>query len=177
VSELPPTRRVASARGLCLLAILLAGGFAGGIALAQKVSPPAPAAGPTKSARAPTGAQLTRFSRHESEYYRAVWGVDALSVKLAESGELIRFSWRVLDPGLAAVLSDKKAEPALEDPQAGVSLVVPTMENIGQLRQTQPPEAGRSYWMTFSNSGRPVKHGHRVNVVIGSFRANGLIVE
>jgi hypothetical protein len=31
--------------------------------------------------------------------------------------------------------------------------------------------------MAFSNKGRLVKHGHRVNVVIGSFRANGLVVE
>ena len=106
-----------------------------------------------------------------------MWGVDAVSVKLAESGQVVRFTWRVTDVGRASVLHDKKAVPALEDPQAGVSLVVPTMDNIGQLRQTQPPEVGKSYWMVFSNKGRLVKRGHRVNVVIGAFRANGLIVE
>ena len=143
-----------------------------GTSTAQSVSSPA-----VKRATAPSGAAPARSSPHASAYYAANWGVEALSVKLAESGELIRFSWRVLDPKLAAVLSDDKVQPSLEDPQAGVSLVVPTMENIGQLRQTQRPEAGRSYWMTFSNSGRPVKSGDRVNVVIGTFRANGLIVE
>jgi hypothetical protein len=90
---------------------------------------------------------------------------------------MIRFSWRVLDPQLAAVLNDKKIEPALIDPQAGVSLVVPVMEKIGQLRQTQRPEAGRSYWVAFSNKGGYVKRGHRVNVAIGTFRADGLVVD
>jgi len=110
-------------------------------------------------------------------YYKVVWGIDSLIVKWTESGEVIRFSWRVLDPQLAKVLNDKKAEPSLIDPQAGVSLVVPTMEKIGQLRQVQPPEAGRSYWMAFSNKGRFVKRGDRVDVVVGPFRAQGLVVD
>ena len=61
--------------------------------------------------------------------------------------------------------------------QAGVSLVVPALENIGQMRQTTPPEEGRSYWMAFSNKGRLVKRGDRVSVVIGPFRAEGLMVD
>jgi hypothetical protein len=118
-----------------------------------------------------------RFAGRAGMYYKAVWGVDALTVKLAESGEIVRFSWRVLDPDRAKTLSDKAAEPKLEDPQAGVSLVVPTMENIGKLRQDSAPEAGKAYWMVFSNKGRRVKRGDRVNVVIGQFRADGLAVD
>jgi hypothetical protein len=106
-----------------------------------------------------------------------VWGVDDLNVKWAESGELVRFSWHVLDPQLAQILSDKKAEPSLIDPRAGVSLVIPAVENIGQLRQSGPPEAGKSYWMAFSNKGRLVKRGDRVDVVVGTFRAQGLVVD
>jgi hypothetical protein len=45
------------------------------------------------------------------------------------------------------------------------------------LRQTATPEEGKSYWMAFSNKGRPVKRGDRVTVVIGHFRAEGLVVE
>ena len=130
-----------------------------------------------KPASPPKGFQPNRFARREGEYYKAVWGIEALSIKVVESGEIIRFSWRVLDADKATVLNDKKAEPSLVDPQAGLSLVVPTMENIGQLRQSQPPEGGKSYWMAFSNKGRLVKRGHRVDVVIGAFRANGLVVE
>jgi len=51
------------------------------------------------------------------------------------------------------------------------------MENVGQLRQSAPPEAGKSYWMVFSNKGRLVKRGDHVSVVIGAFHADGLMVD
>ena len=111
------------------------------------------------------------------EYYSLVWGVDSLAVKWTESGEVIRFSYRVLDADKAKALNDKKNQPVLNDPQAGVQLVVPSLEKVGQLRQSSPPEAGKSYWMAFSNKGRPVKRGDRVIVEIGTFKAEGLIVE
>jgi hypothetical protein len=98
-------------------------------------------------------------------------------VKWTESGEVIRFTYRVLDADKAMTLNDKKAEPALIDPQAGVKLVVPSMEKVGQLRQSSTPQAGKSYWMAFSNKGRLVKRGDRVNVLIGQFRAEGLVVD
>ena len=132
---------------------------------------------PFKSAGPPSRYLPNRFAGKAGRYYKLVWGIDSLSVKLAESGALVRFAWRVLDPQKAKVLNDKKLEPALIDPQAGVSLVVPVMEKIGQLRQSAPPEAGKSYWMVFSNKGRLVKRGDRVNVVIGEFRADGLAVD
>lgn len=137
----------------------------------------AAAAKSAKSAGPPTRYLPNRFAGRAGIYYKAVWGIDSLKVKWAESGELIRFSWRVLDPEKARVLSDKKVEPSLIDPQAGVSLVIPTMEKVGQLRQTQSIEAGRSYWMVFSNKGRIVKRGHRVDVVAGPFRAENLAVD
>ena len=138
---------------------------------------PAKQSAPAKPAGPPTHYLPSRFAGRAGMYYKLVWGVDSLGVKLVESGEIVRFSWRVLDPERAKALNDKAAEPSLEDPQAGVSLVVPTMENIGKLRQEVPPEAGKSYWMVFSNKGRRVKRGDRVNVVIGQFRADGLGVD
>jgi hypothetical protein len=110
-------------------------------------------------------------------YYRMVWGVDSLSVKAGESGEMIRFSYRVLDPNKALAIRDKKIQPALIDPQAGVSLTVPEMDQIGPLRQSGTPEAGKEYWMAFSNAGLHVKRGDRVNIVIGTFHANNLMVQ
>lgn len=130
---------------------------------------PVPAVGKTYLAnRVPMQAQL---------YYRGLWGVDSLKVKYTESGEIIRFSYRVVDPAKAAPLNDKKAEPALYDPQAGVKLVVPQMEKIGKLRQSSKPVEGMSYWMAFSNSGRRVRPGDRVSVEIGNFHAMNLVVE
>jgi hypothetical protein len=118
-----------------------------------------------------------RFAGKAGRYYKYVWGVDSLSVKLVESDQLVRFAWRVVDPERARVLHDKKLEPSLVDPGAGVSLVVPAMEKIGSLRQGVPPTAGKSYWMAFSNTGRKVKRGDRVSVVIGQVRADGLVVD
>jgi hypothetical protein len=110
-------------------------------------------------------------------YYEGVWGIDSLKVKYTESGEMIRFSYRVVDPTKAAPLNDKKTQPFLYDPEAGVKLVVPQMEKVGQLRQSSTPKEGMSYWMAFSNVGRRVRPGHHVSVEIGNFRAINLVVE
>ena len=110
-------------------------------------------------------------------YYQGAWGVDSFRVKYTESGEIIRFTYRVLDEDKAKALNDKKAEPFLIDPQAGVKLVVPSLENVGSLRQSAPPVNDQSYWMVFSNKGRLVKRGDHVNVVIGAFHADGLVVD
>jgi hypothetical protein len=160
------------------------GVLAGGV-LALHAAAASPAA---KSTASTSGAQPAgsgaatrylpdRFAGQAGRYYRLVWGVDTLSVKLAESGEIIRFSWRVVDADRAKPLSEKLSTPSLVDPQAGVSLVVPSMEQIGQLRQTSTPEDGKTYWMAFSNKGRLVKRGDRVDIVVGQFRASGLVVD
>jgi hypothetical protein len=158
-----------------LLAPVLLFTLCGSVAVAQsEQQPPAPA----QSAAAPNQRRvLNHTSRHATMYYESMWGVDSLRVKLAESGELVRFNYRVLDPEKAAALNDKKAEPELYDAEAGVKLVVPQMEKVGKLRQSSTPKAGMTYWMAFSNPTRVVKRGHRVDVVIGSFRANNLVVE
>jgi hypothetical protein len=157
--------------------MLLAGVLAAGAsAPASGAELPAPAGRP--AAAAPRSAyRPDRFAGRAGKYYQLVWGIDSPSVKLVESGEVVRFSYRVLDPARARVLNDKRAEPSLLAPRAGVRLVVPAMEKIGQLRQTGAPEAGKAYWMAFSNKGRPVKKGDRVDVVIGTFRAQGLLVD
>jgi hypothetical protein len=118
-----------------------------------------------------------RFAGRAGAYYRLVWGIDDLVVKWGESGEVVRFSYRVLDANKAKVVNDKKNEPVLIDPERRVSLVVPSMENVGQLRQSAPPENGKAYWMVFSNKGRLVKRGDHVNVAIGAFHADGLVVD
>jgi len=136
----------------------------------------APAAKPAVAAAHPRY-HPDRFAGRAGEYYRLVWGVESLGVKWTEAGDVIKFSYHVLDPTKAKVLNDKKFEPSLIDPQAGVKLVVPSLEKVGQLRQSGTPEAGRTYWMAFSNKGRPVKRGDHVDVVIGQFRAQGLVVD
>jgi len=142
---------------------------------AQTVKP-APASAPAATGT-PSRYRPNRFAGRAGEYYRLVWGVDSLAVKWTESGEVIKFTYEVLDADKAKALNDKKNEPSLIDPQAGVKLVVPSLEKVGQLRQSATPEAGKSYWMAFSNKGRHVKRGDHVSVVIGQFRADGLVVD
>ena len=126
---------------------------------------------------APTRYAPKPISRRAELHYDLIWGVSDLTVRAAESNEMIRFSYRVLDPAKAKTLNDEKNAPSLIDPKAGVQLVIPSLEKVGKLRQVSAPEAGRIYWMAFSNKGRLVKPGDRINIVIGNFHANGLVVE
>lgn len=111
------------------------------------------------------------------DYYASVWGVDNFLVRRTASGSLIRFSYRVTDPTRARPLGDHALTPLMIGERSRVVLQIPVMENIGQLRQAGIPQAGKEYWMVFSNKGQPVKAGDRVSVIIGSFHADGLLVE
>jgi hypothetical protein len=143
----------------------------------QQTAPAAPTK-PAASASVPFRNQPARISNREAAYLESVWGIEAPSVKAVESGVILRFNYRVLDPEKAKVLSDKKFEPLLQCPDKHLQLVVPSLEKVGQLRQAPHEiDAGKSYWMAFSNSGRQIKPGDRVDVVIGTFRVQGLIVE
>jgi len=159
-----------------LAAILLASSISFS---AVQPAPPQSSQNAGKPAPAPAwhGSQVNRLSPRAEMYYEGAWGVGELHVKATESGELIRFNYRVLDPEKAVALNDKKAEPELIDSQAAVKLVVPQMEKVGKLRQSSTPKVGMTYWMAFSNPTRAVKRGHRVDVIIGQFRAYGLVVE
>ncbi|HEY2399200.1 MAG TPA: hypothetical protein VGI23_02545 [Steroidobacteraceae bacterium] len=111
------------------------------------------------------------------DYYQMHWGVDSLVVKSVPADQLIRFSYRVVNAQRAQALGGKEANPLLYDEASRVSLVVPTMDKVGQLRQSGIAQEGKTYWMVFSNKGNVVKVGHRVVVVIGQFHVNGLAVE
>jgi len=164
--------------------VLIAGLFIGGLsvlpalALAEsssKDSRPAPATG--ASARSASPYHAVSVSTRAKNYYQVRWGVDTLSAKTAESGAMIRFNYRVVDADKAKELNDKNASPFLVGERARVRLVVPNMDRIGNLRQSSPPEVGKVYWMVFSNKEKFVKPGDRVSVVIGKFRADGLLVQ
>lgn len=150
-----------------------------GALFAQSNLPSSPAA-PVKNSSSIDHRRTGSFQmpRRASLYYQSLWGIDSFVVKTAESGELIRFSYRVVNPGKSKAIFDKKEDPFLYDERAHVRLVVPSLEKVGALRQTSSnPVEGQSYWMAFSNTGRPVKKGDQVSVVIGRFRVDGLTVQ
>jgi pyruvate/2-oxoglutarate dehydrogenase complex dihydrolipoamide acyltransferase (E2) component len=178
---------------LALVAGILAGFLLPSLSAAQSAAsapasasaaaaPSAPASAPAPGARPAVSRPLPRnrpnpFAGRAGRYYALFWGIDSPTVKAVESGELIRFSYHVLDADKAKPLNDKTISAYLIKPDAGIRLSVPTLEKVGQLRQVPTPEAGKSYWMAFSNPGRRVRPGDRVNVVIGNFQAQGLVVE
>jgi hypothetical protein len=130
---------------------------------------PHPAAVPSMATSVTSGRQATILRR--------LWGIDDVHVRSTASGSLIRFSYRVVDADKAKMLNDKKVTPYLFDQKTGLALQIPQLENVGQLRQVATPQNGREYWMAFSNGGRYVQPGNHVTVVIGSFKAEELVVE
>jgi hypothetical protein len=119
----------------------------------------------------------TRETEKAREYYPSAWGVQHLQTALTSSGNLVRFTFRVVDPLRAKPLADHAATPYLYAPRTHAVLQVPTMEKIGQLRQLGNLEPNKDYWMVFSNKGSLVRAGDRVNVIIGPFHAEGLLIE
>ena len=154
------------------------GGFAAGTLACLSVAAaehhptaPAPAAGKTSPY-----AKVSR-SHQSDQYYASTWGIEQLRLQRTASGALIRFSYRVVDVNKAKAVHEKKAEPHLLGLRSHAMLSVPTLENVGQLRQTEAISEGKDYWVLFSNKGDLVKAGDRVDVIIGSFYANSLTVE
>jgi hypothetical protein len=121
--------------------------------------------------------QNTRGTIKSKHYYMDVWGVDRLRASYTSSGNLIKFSYRVIQPKLAKTLGEHQNAPELIGIRSNAVLHIPTMEKVGQLRQMSAAEANKDYWMVFSNKGNLVKPGDEVSVIIGRFRADGLIVE
>jgi hypothetical protein len=159
------------------LRILVCAGLAFGAlpvwCFAQTPPPAPPASRPTTTSPY-HGMKLSEKAR---EYYPAAWGIDRLRVSSTSSGNLIRFSYRVVEPKLGKALGDHESTPYLFAPRTHAVLQVPSMEKIGQLRQLGATEANKEYWMVFSNKGNFVRPGDRVNVIIGKFHADGLLVE
>ncbi len=131
----------------------------------------------TSPARKISPYHSVKLTESAKDYYTVAWGVDNLKVDHTASGNLIRFSYRVINPALAKSLGDNKATPQLYGLRSRAVLEIPVMDKIGQLRQTNTVEVGKEYWMVFSNKGNLVKLGDRVSVIIGSFHADGLVVE
>jgi hypothetical protein len=175
---------------VALLAGFLASGIVVSTALAQaqaahdrgkpgetQPSASSPVPSPVRTSTTPPSLPAATKSVSKDAFYKHWWGVDILGVRAVSSGLMLRFSYRVLDANKANALNDNKLIPYLMEEKTGVRLEIPTLEKVGQLRQIAPPQGGREYWMVFGNANRRVRPGDRVDVVIGKFRVDGLVVE
>ena len=162
-----------------LLASVLAGGFflagASSAAISDNLAPI------TKkdAASQPADGNKVKFAgSRPSLYYKRTWGVDVVGVHPVSSGQMLEFRYRVLDEDKAKEIFYKALTPYLVDEATGTRLAVPTLENIGTLRQdVAAGDPERIYFMIFGNPGKLVKRGSRVSVVIGNFHIDGLIVD
>jgi len=174
----------------CTKFMLLAGLLAGSMFICSALANAAqgndktvaahPSAAATTSSATPKATPpppVVARSQRQIDAYKKRWGIDRVVVRATASGSLIRFSYRVVNAEKAALINDPSKTPYLYEEKTRLALQIPAMEKVGQLRQTAKPENGREYWMAFSNRGKFIKPGSRVDIVIGSFRINGLVVE
>ena len=108
---------------------------------------------------------------------RERWGVEVLQLRVTASGYLLDFRYRVHDAEKAAPLLARRARPYVVVAKSNARLGVPVTNKLGALRQsTQHAVADRNYFILFTNPGRHVVPGDRVNVVIGDFVAEDVTV-
>lgn len=155
-----------------ILAALLVGciGLIGGDTLAAPTSIAEPESPVVAAMPAP---------RHPREmtYIKRKWGVEILFIRETAAGHMLEFRYKVLDPEKAKPLFIRKTKPVLTDVKTGHHLGVPTPPKTGALRNSDVPLADHTYWMFFSNPGKIVRPGDLVNLRIGDFAIDGLIVQ
>jgi hypothetical protein len=159
---------------LMLLAGLLASSVVISSAAQESAREPASTV-PNSIALAPNSALRARKNISATPMKRE-WGIEVLDVHQTSAGYMLQFRYRVLDPKAAKMLFDRKIKPYLVDATTGAKVIVPSPDKIGQLRNVNPPEVGRTYWMLFANPAKMIKVGSQVSIHIGNFDSGPLIV-
>jgi hypothetical protein len=135
-----------------------------GVLSACATSPPAKPVGGTPSIAAVTEAEK--------------WGVQVVSLRLTAADHMIDFRYRVIDPQKATPLLNRRIKPHLIEKETGARMEVPRYSKLGPARQiSDTPTTDRVYTMIFGNTGKIVKPGSRVTIVIGEIRLENLTVE
>jgi hypothetical protein len=104
------------------------------------------------------------------------WGIELLAMRSTAAGHMVDFRYKVLDVEKAAPLFKRQTKPYLIHQESGKALAVPNTAKLGSLRNSNTPQAGRTYWMFFGNHHGLVQKGDKVTVAIGDFRATDLEV-
>lgn len=113
----------------------------------------------------------------EKTYIKRKWGIEILYLREIAAGYMLEFRYRVLDPEKAAPLFRRKTKPFLTHQRTGLTVGVPTPAKTGALRNSDMPLADHTYWMFFSNPGKTVRAGDLVDLRIGDFLVEGLVVD
>ena len=151
------------------LALILAGSFT---AAAQETEEPG------STADSPPGAATERV-RHPrmNSFMKRQWGIEILYVRQTAAGYMLEFRYKVVDAEKAKALFNRQTKPVLIHERTGAQLIVPTPAKTGALRNSNTPLDDHIYWMFFANPGRLVQPGERVDIQIGEFLVEKLVVQ
>jgi methionine-rich copper-binding protein CopC len=106
------------------------------------------------------------------------YGVSDITLRFASAGLMLDFRYRVVDPDKAQYLANRDLTTYLYHHKTGSTLIVPSPPKTGTLRQTsERMKQGRVYAAFFANPGRIVGSGDKVDIVIGDFKAEDLVVQ
>jgi hypothetical protein len=157
------------------VSVLLMGALSGAPAIVRAESVPAGKKHRSGQSAVPevkdgplTAADVSSISRR--------WGIRIECVRLASSGYMLEFRYRILDANKAQPLFSPRFRPILKDDGSGFASVVPNPPTTGSLRSTRDAKAGRTYFMFFANPSRFVTAGKTVTVTIGDFVVSGIPV-
>ena len=118
-----------------------------------------------------------RIHPRQKTYMKRQWGVEVLWVRQTAAGYMLEFRYKVLDAEKAKPLFDRQVKPVLIHEETGSRMMVPAPAKVGALRNSNPPKAGKTYWIFFANPGRYVQPGDRVSIQIGDYLQQHLIVQ
>lgn len=123
---------------------------------------------------ATTGGEAPQAAAPEEPTLDERWGVEVVALRLTGGDYMLDFRYKVLDPEKAGELFERANKPVLIHNSTGARLEVPRPAKTGPLRPTNPPQAGRTYFMLFSNPG-VVHAGDEVTIEIGDFEASVIV--
>jgi hypothetical protein len=126
---------------------------------------------------APVMADEQASHPRKNTFMKREWGIEILYVRQTAAGYMLEFRYKVLDAEKAKSLFERQNKPMLTHVETGSELIVPTPAKTGALRNSNPPKDGLTYWMFFANPGKLVERGEHVNIQIGDFLAENLVVQ
>jgi len=113
----------------------------------------------------------------KNTFMKRQWGIEIMFVRQTSAGYMLEFRYKVVDAEKAKALFKRQTKPMLTHIKSGAKLIVPTPAKTGALRNSNLPKDDHTYWMFFANPGQLVKPGERVNIQIGEFLVENLVVQ
>jgi len=135
--------------------------------------------------RADAAAQATQIEALKKDLTprEKKWGVKLLGIRRSAAGYVLDLRYKVLDAEKALPILHRtfNPNPYVIVERSGAKLGVPFTDKAGSLRSSVSSagqiRTGRNYGVLFANPGQYVKAGDKVTLVMGSFKAEHVVVQ